>query len=247
MTALIVEDEPHIRELVCLHLGLEGFVCTQAPDGQQALRFTSAHVFDLIVLDLMIPHVDGLAICRSVRRTGPNRETPILMLTARREESDKVLGLDSGADDYLTKPFGVRELVARVHALMRRTRPAPSTPSEAAGSIAHQATSPAPDGPPPIRIGALEVDPARRLVRVSGTSVELTAQEFNLLYVLASHAGIVFSREALLAKVWKGEAYVTVRSVDALVKRLRKKIEPDTGSPRFIMTVWGAGYKFADV
>ncbi len=246
MTALIVEDEPHIRELVCLHLGLEGFACTQALDGHEALRLISSQPFDLIVLDLMIPHVDGLAVCRAARRSGPNVATPILMLTARREESDKVLGLESGADDYLTKPFGVRELVARVHALMRRTRPpAPEHAPVASGPGGRPA--PAPDGPPPVSIGDLEVDPARRVARVHGTPIELTAQEFNLLYVLASHAGIVFSREALLSKVWKGEAYVTVRSVDALVKRLRKKIEPDPSSPRFIMTVWGAGYKFADV
>ncbi len=246
MTALIVEDEPHIRELVCLHLGLEGFTCTQASDGHEALRLVSSQPFDLIVLDLMIPHVDGLAVCRTARRSGPNVGTPILMLTARREESDKVLGLESGADDYLTKPFGVRELVARVHALMRRTRPSAPALQDPAVALGGQRAQQA-GGPPLVSISGLEVDPARRLARVNGTPVELTAQEFNLLYVLASHAGIVFSREALLSKVWKGEAYVTVRSVDALVKRLRKKIEPDPGGPRFILTVWGAGYKFADV
>ena len=122
MTALIVEDEPHIRELVCLHLGLEGFECTQAADGHDALRLATAQRFDLVVLDLMIPRVDGLAICRAIRRSSPNMDTPILMLTARREESDKVLGLESGADDYLTKPFGIREFVARVHALIRRAQ-----------------------------------------------------------------------------------------------------------------------------
>ncbi len=244
MTALIVEDEPHIRELVSLHLGLEGFACTEVSDGHEALRVVSSQTFDLIVLDLMIPHVDGLAVCRAARRAGPNLDTPILMLTARREESDKVLGLESGADDYLTKPFGVRELVARVHALMRRARAA-SAVHAAAGQIGPAAAGSG--AQPPISIGGLEIDPARRLVRVSGVPVELTAQEFNLLYVLASHAGIVFSREALLTKVWKGEAYVTDRSVDALVKRLRKKIETDSAAPRFIITVWGAGYKFADV
>jgi DNA-binding response OmpR family regulator len=246
VTALIVEDEPHIRELVCLHLGLEGFACTQADDGHDAIRLVSSQRFDLIVLDLMIPHVDGLAVCRSARRSGANVDTPILMLTARREESDKVLGLESGADDYLTKPFGVRELVARVHALMRRARSSAAAVTPAHAAEGGQAAR-TPDAPPAIRIAGLDIDPARRVVRVQGVPADLTAQEFNLLYVLASHAGIVFSREALLARVWKGEAYVTVRSVDALVKRLRKKIEPDPSSPRFILTVWGAGYKFADV
>jgi DNA-binding response OmpR family regulator len=243
VTALVVEDEPHIRELVCLHLGLEGFACAQAADGREALRLAAAEPFDLIVLDLMLPHVDGVAVCRSIRRGGPNAAAPILMLTARREESDKVLGLDSGADDYLTKPFGVRELVARVHALLRRTRPQPAASSPAGDAAA----TGEPKSAPPLRIGGLDIDPARRMVRVDGAPADLTAQEFNLLYALASHAGIVFSRDALLAKVWKGEAFVTERSVDALVKRLRKKIEPDPANPRFILTVWGSGYKFADV
>ena len=161
------------------------------------------------------------------------------MLTARREESDKVVGLESGADDYLTKPFGVRELVAR---------------------DARAAPAPAAHGRPPRRprtaratarrrsaIHGIDIDPARRRVRVDGRDVELTDQEFRLLHLLATHAGIVFSREALLAKIWRGDTYVTVRSVDTLVKRLRRRIEADPAQPRFLLTVWGVGYKFADV
>ena len=238
--ALVVEDEPHIRDLVMLHLGIEGLACTPATDGREALALLGEQAFDIVVLDLMIPTIDGLAVCRSVRRGGPNAGTPILMLTARREESDKVLGLESGADDYLTKPFGVRELVARVRALLRRTGSRPD--ADAASGGAPRTASDA----PVIRAKDLEIDPARLRVRVAGVDVELTAQEFSLLRVLASHPGIVFSREALLTRVWKGDTFVTERSVDALVKRLRKKIEPDVATPRYVLTVWGSGYKFAD-
>jgi len=234
--ALIVEDEQHIRDLITLHLGLEGFSCTPASDGRQALATLNEQAFDIIVLDLMIPSVDGLAVCRSVRRGGPNLHTPILMLTARREESDKVLGLESGADDYLTKPFGVREFVARVRALLRRAH-------SNAGAQSAQAGGP---GAELYRVRNLEIDLARHRVRVDGAEADLTTQEFNLLHTLASRPGIVFTREALLNSVWKGNTFVTERSVDALVKRLRKKIEPDTVTPQYILTVWGSGYKFAD-
>jgi DNA-binding response OmpR family regulator len=160
------------------------------------------------------------------------------MLTARREESEKVVGLESGADDYLTKPFGVRELVARARALLRRSRQTPADASLAAPKAA------APDNV--IRAHGLEIDVAKRRVRVEGRDIELTDQEFRLLHLLASHAGIVFSREALLGKIWRGDTFVTVRSVDTLVKRLRRRIEPDSAEPRYLLTVWGVGYKFAD-
>jgi two-component system alkaline phosphatase synthesis response regulator PhoP len=236
--ALIVEDEQHIRDLLTLHLGLEGFACTPAADGREALATLNEQSFDIVVLDLMIPSIDGLAVCRAVRRGGPNAETPILMLTARREESDKVLGLESGADDYLTKPFGVREFIARVRALLRRA--GPRTAGEG-GSIQNAGA-----GEKIYRVMDIEIDLARHRVRVAETEVDLTAQEFNLLRTLASRPGIVFTREALLNTVWKGDTFVTERSVDALVKRLRRKIEPDTITPRYILTVWGSGYKFAD-
>lgn len=246
--ALVVEDESHIRDLVCLHLDLEGFACTGVGDGREALTALARQRFDLVVLDLMIPQVDGFALCRAARRGGPNARTPILMLTARRDESDKVLGLESGADDYLTKPFGVRELVARVRALMRRAEQA--DPGSAVGGGTAAGTDP--DGedltvPAPLHVADLEIDAARQRVSIGGAAVELTTQEFRLLHTLASHPGIIFSREALLRRVWRGEAHVTDRSVDALVKRLRRKIEPSSDQPRYILTVWGAGYKFTDV
>jgi two-component system OmpR family response regulator/two-component system alkaline phosphatase synthesis response regulator PhoP len=231
---LVVEDEPNIRELVCLHLGLEGYNCDPVGDGREALRRAEDERFDLVVLDVMIPGLDGLAVCRAVRNGRVNHDVPILMLTAKREESDKVVGLESGADDYLTKPFGVRELVARARALLRRPRQ-PLGASEDDGT------------PPAVRVHGLEIDPARRRVRLDGKDVDLTDQEFRLLHLLAAHAGIVFSREALLAKIWRGDTFVTVRSVDTLVKRLRRRIEPDPANPRYLLTVWGVGYKFADV
>jgi DNA-binding response OmpR family regulator len=232
---LVVEDERNIRELVCLHLGLEGYTCEGVADGNEALKRTEAERFDLLVLDVMIPGLDGLSLCRAVRNGRTNRDVPILMLTARREESDKVVGLESGADDYLTKPFGVRELVARVRALLRRPRQAAG--ARALGDESGQ----------PVRIHGIDIDPARRRVNVHGRDVELTDQEFRLLHLLATHAGIVFSREALLSKIWRGDTFVTVRSVDTLVKRLRRRIESDPANPKLLLTVWGVGYKFADI
>jgi len=181
----------------------------------------------------MLPHLDGVTVCRAIRRDSPNADTPILMLTARREESDKVVGLDSGADDYLTKPFGIRELMARVRALLRRghDKQARATTVNTGG---------------PLHYKDIELDPARRRVRVDRRDVDLTFNEFELLLVLISNPGIVFSREALLSRVWKDQTYVTVRSVDTLVKRLRKKIEESPSEPTVILTVWGAGYKAAD-
>jgi DNA-binding response OmpR family regulator len=230
---LVVEDEANIRELVSLHLRLEKMNPTEAADGNAGLELAQARRFDLIILDLMLPGIDGMTMCRAIRRDSPNAETPILMLTARREESDKVLGLDSGADDYLTKPFGVRELMARVRALLRR-------------GAAAVANGPA-DVSRPLTYKHIEIDPARRRVRVGTRDVELTFNEFELLRVLLSNPGIVFSREALLSKVWKDDTFVTVRSVDTLVKRIRKKIEEDPAEPAVVLTVWGAGYKAADV
>jgi len=232
-TVLVVEDEPNIRELVCLHLGLENYDCVQCGDGESALKLARSKHFDLVILDVMLPGLDGVTVCRAIRRDSENPDVPVLMLTARREESDKVVGLESGADDYLTKPFGVRELVARVRALLRRgPRPLVTSTKETARPITYR---------------HIEMDPARRRVRVGNTDVELTSNEFQLLYVLLSSPGIVFSREALLSRVWKDQTFVTVRSVDTLIKRLRKKIERNPADPEVILTVWGAGYKAADV
>jgi DNA-binding response OmpR family regulator len=228
-TVLVVEDEAHIRELICLHLQLEQFSCVQAADGHAGLKAARDRAFDLVILDLMLPGLDGVTVCRAIRRESASPGVPILMLTARREEADKVLGLESGADDYLTKPFGVRELVARVRALLRRAAPA----AQASAAVLHS--------------HGIEIDPARRRVRVEGRDVDLTTHEFNLLHLLLSNPGIVFSREALLRRIWKEETFVTVRSVDTLVKRVRKKVEADPTRPAVILTVWGAGYKAADV
>ena len=232
--ALIVEDEPRIRELVALHLGFEGLTCVETGDGNEALRLARAESFDLVVLDLMLPGLDGVTVCRAIRRAGANPDVPILMLTARSEESDKVLGLDSGADDYLTKPFGIRELVARVRALLRRS-----------GAARAQQESDK-ERTDPIVAAGLTIDPARRHVRLDDKAIDLTALEFELLHLLASRRGLVFSREMLLERVWKNDRHVTERSVDTLVKRVRHKIEPDPDNPRYILTVWGAGYKFAE-
>ena len=229
-SVLVVEDEANIRDLVCLHLNVEGYTCVQASNGLEALERAQQQAFSLVVLDLMLPKLDGLAVCRALRRGPLNSTVPILMLTARREEADKVLGLDSGADDYLAKPFGVRELMARVRALLRRR-----TLDE--GGDASQ----------PIVYKHLELDPARRRLLVRSRDVPLTTHEFNLLQTLLPKPGIVFSREALLRQIWREDTFVTVRSVDTLVKRVRRKVEDDPAHPEIILTVWGAGYKVADV
>jgi two-component system alkaline phosphatase synthesis response regulator PhoP len=230
---LVVEDEAHIRELIQLHLDLEGFEIEAVADGQEALARAGSEPFDLIILDLMLPGLDGVTVCRAIRRETTNNDVPVLMLTARREESDKVLGLESGADDYLTKPFGIREFVARVRALLRRPRPS------------RLVTGATPDARP-VAVKGLTVDPARRHARLDGREIDLTSHEFDLLYLLASHPGIVFSREALLQRVWGNDTFVTERSVDTLIKRLRRKIEDEATDPQLILTVWGTGYKFAD-
>jgi two-component system OmpR family response regulator/two-component system alkaline phosphatase synthesis response regulator PhoP len=235
-TVLVVEDEPNIRELVTLHLQLDGWTVTQTGDGQEALQLARTEPFDLVILDLMLPGLDGMTVLRALRREARLGDVPVLLLTARRDESDKVLGLESGADDYLTKPFGVRELIARARALTRRSRAPAGAPATGAGPDAR-----------PVRLGPLVVDPARRTVTVREREVELTGREFDLLHLLASHPGIVFSREALVQRVWRGDTFVTARNIDTLVKRLRQKVETNPSEPALILTVWGAGYKAADV
>jgi two-component system response regulator ResD len=230
--ALIVEDEEPIRDLLTFHLGLTGFACVGIGDGREALQLLQTEEFDLVVLDVSLPNLDGLSLCRAVRRQGPNHDVPILMLTARSEESDKVLGLEGGADDYVTKPFGVREFMARASALMRRRDSArPGVDRSARRTIA---------------AAGITIDPARRRVACDGREVALTPQEFSLLYLLASSPGVVFSREELLDKVWHQDVYVTVRGVDTLVRRLRRKIEIDPTHPRRVLTERGTGYKFEE-
>ena len=225
---LIVEDEAPIRELMRLHLGLAGFDVAECGTGTTGLERARAEKFDLILLDVMLPGLDGITVCRAIRNQGANAKTAILMVTARDTESDTVLGLESGADDYLAKPFGVRELVARTAALLRRTGRQEVASAEGVES----------------RDLALDAD--RREASVRGAPIELTKQEFDLLYLLASRRGIVFSRTALLAKVWQGDTYVTERTVDTVVSRLRRKIERDPQDPELILTAWGVGYKFVD-
>jgi DNA-binding response OmpR family regulator len=230
---LVVEDEEAIRDLVRFHLDLTGYECTTADDGRAALAIATAQPFDVIVLDVVLPSLDGVTLCQAIRRAGPNREVPILMLTARREESDKVVGLESGADDYVTKPFSIREFLARINALMRRPR---STWRAATGS-----------GEPTLSALGVTIDPTRRRVTRDDHVVSLTPQEFSLLYLLASNAGIVFSRVELLTRIWDNGVFVTDRGVDTLVKRLRQKVETDPSRPTRIITVRGAGYKFGEV
>jgi DNA-binding response OmpR family regulator len=233
LRALIVEDEASIREIVRLHLSLAGFETDEVADGRAALDRLKTDRFDLVVLDVMLPGIDGVTICRAIRSGGPNQRSGVLMLTARDTEPDKVIGLESGADDYLTKPFGVREFMARVMSVVRR----------ATGTWRQ------PDQIPPAIVTAADVtlDAERRQARVRGELVELTKQEFDILYLLASKRGIVFSRSALIAKIWGEDTYVTERTVDSVVSRLRRKIEHDPNDPGMILTAWGVGYKFADV
>jgi DNA-binding response OmpR family regulator len=231
--ALIVEDEASIREIVRLHLSLGGFDIEEVADGRAALDRLKADRFDLVVLDVMLPGVDGVTICRAIRSGGPNQRSGVLMLTARDTEPDKVIGLESGADDYLTKPFGVREFMARVTSVIRRA-------SGALRPADEQETG-------TVTAADVMLDPERRQARVRGTLVELTRQEFDILYLLASRRGIVFSRAALIAKVWGEDTYVTERTVDSVVSRLRKKVEQDPDDPEMLLTAWGVGYKFADV
>jgi DNA-binding response OmpR family regulator len=227
---LVVEDDAAIRELLRLHLDLAGFVIDEAEDGRKALDRARSTLFDLVLLDVMLPGLDGVSVCRAVRNAGANVDTPILMLTARDGESDKVLGLESGADDYLTKPFGVRELMARIGALMRRHQRHPVEASEALL----------------VQAGDLSLDRERRAATVRGERIELTKQEFDLLCLLASRPGAVFTRAALLQEVWSDDAYVTDRTVDTVISRLRRKIERDPQDPEMLLTAWGVGYKFAD-
>lgn len=222
-TILIVEDDRRIAELVEKNLAAVGFTCHAVHEGDLALReFQRLHP-DLVVLDLMLPGLDGLEITRRLRG---HSDVPILMLTAKATDADKILGLELGADDYLTKPFSVQELVARVRALLRRS----------SGEVVREIL---------VR-GDLEIDPKRRAARRGGERVDLTSLEFDLLYHLASHPGRVFSRDALLGTVWGDDRVVDNRSIDSLVSRLRRKVEPDPADPRWIQTVWGAGYRFAE-
>jgi len=222
---LIIEDESSISRLVSLYLEQDGFQVITAADGATGLQRFETEKPDLVVLDLLLPVVDGLEVCRRIRRQS---YTPILMLTAKREESDKVNGLELGADDYLTKPFSPREMVTRVRAILRRTRM----------SHAQKAQQEV------IAAGDLVINVPRHEVRVRGALVDLTNKEFEVLRVLASTPGTVMTRDALLNQVWGYDYYGDARTVDVHVGTLRKKIEENPGTPKHVKTVWGVGYKF---
>jgi DNA-binding response OmpR family regulator len=223
-TILVVDDEPSIREVVSIYLGRAGYRVLVAADGQTALEILEHEPPDLVVLDLMLPEVDGLEITRRLRA---ECEIPIIMLTARREETDRILGLEMGADDYVVKPFSPRELVSRVKAVLRRTR----------GSVTAR-------GEQPLVFADLHIDPVTRLVEVNGEERTLTAKEFDLLWVLARHPRQVFNRNQLLDLVWGMTEYIDPSTVTVHVRRLREKIEADPSNPRHIQTVWGVGYRF---
>ena len=223
-TILVVEDEPSIAEVVSLYLERAGYQVTIINDGQSALDWLERNTPDLVVLDLMLPHVDGLEITRWLRS---RNDTPIIILTARREETDRILGLEMGADDYVVKPFSARELVSRVRAVLRRT-----------GGNASAG------GAQPLTFDNLSIDPRTRLVTVNGEEKVLTAREFDLLLVLARHPRQVFNRDQLLDQVWGISEYIDPSTVTVHIRRLREKLEPDPSTPHHIQTVWGVGYKF---
>lgn len=227
---LIVEDQTDLAELVALHLADIAERVQVVGDGAAALRHAQLDPPDLVVLDLGLPGLDGLEVCRRLRAVGPtDRYVPILMLTARSGDADRVLGLELGADDYLTKPFNVMELVARAKAIVRRM-----------DGLSRHAPQPS------VIRGPLTVDPATRRVTLAGAALTLTAKEFDLLLYFARHPGRVFTREQLLDTVWGGAHAGYAHTVNSHINRLRAKIERDPARPKLIETVWGVGYRFAE-
>jgi DNA-binding response OmpR family regulator len=226
---LVVDDEASVVEVVSLYLKRDGFRVRQARDGREALAALRAQRPDLMVLDLMLPHVDGLEIMRRLRDESGDT-VPVIMLTARSQETDRIYGLELGADDYVTKPFSPAELVARVKAVLRRAGSGQKVAEEGDEER--------------LTYGDLMIDPVTRLVKIAGETVELTATEFNLLLFMASHPRQVFSRDRLLENVWGFSEHVDPSTVTVHIRRLREKIEADPGEPEWLLTVWGVGYKF---
>jgi two-component system, OmpR family, alkaline phosphatase synthesis response regulator PhoP len=224
---LVVEDEPDIRKLVQYNLTQERFRVLEAEDGEQALKIVQRDKPNLLILDLMLPGLSGIELCRILRDRSETARLPILMLTAKAGEADRVLGLEMGADDYLTKPFSPRELVARVRAILRRAERGSETE-----------TLPAYDK------GGLQIDFTTYEVFARGKSIKLTLKEFELLRFLVQNPNRVLSRDQLLDRVWGGETFVTPRTVDVHIRRLRKAIEKEDSNPKWILTLRGVGYKF---
>ena len=225
---LLVDDEQSVQELLSFPLRKDGYEVVQAGDGKEALELFRESRFDLVVLDVMMPKMDGLECCRRLRSKS---SVPIIMLTARSEEVDKIVGLELGADDYITKPFSVREFRSRVKALLRRSAMARDETEEEGGVVEH---------------GELRIDPLKRSVTVAGEPVELTFVEFEMLLAMASSPGRVWSRDQLLGQVWGSSDYRDPRTVDVHVRHLREKIETEPGSPEYLLTVRGVGYRFRD-
>ncbi len=228
---LIIEDDEDIVDLLMIHLQDLGYSIEKASDGTFGLQKALSESFDLIILDLMLPGIDGMEVCRRVRMK--NEYVPILMLTAKSEEIDKVLGLETGADDYLTKPFSVREFISRVKAIFRRV--------EAFKKI-EEVTEPT----SVLQFRNLTIDPNKKKVSLNGERLSLTPKEYDLLYKLASNPGRSYSREELLSLVWGYEFSGYEHTVNSHINRLRSKIEPDISNPEFILTAWGIGYRFSD-
>ena len=226
---LVVEDERNIVDILTFNLAREGYETLEALDGAAGLRLALEQDPDLILLDLMLPKMDGFQVCRTLREQG--RATPIIMLTAREEETDKVLGLELGADDYITKPFSMRELLARVKSNIRRTEMLAGAVQQAAGNR--------------LELGRIQVDLDAMLVYKDGEALDLTQREYELVKTLASSRGQAVSRESLMEQVWNYEGYVgDVRAVDVAIRRLREKLEDDPADPKFIVTRRGLGYAF---
>jgi len=231
---LVVEDDPAVRDVVEHALSREGMETATVENGEEALERLRGEPFDLVVLDVMLPGIDGISVCRELRADGENGDIPVVMLTARDDEINVVVGLEVGADDYVTKPFSPRELVSRVRAHLRR-RSLDARKAEASSTAEKRLEFP-----------GLTVDLLRRQVVLGGKEVELTAREFDVLALLASHPGRVYSREQIMRHLWDGDFFGEARAADVHIQHIRHKVEPDPKNPRYVRTVRGAGYRFAE-
>lgn len=229
-TILIVDDEEHIIELISYNLENAGYEVVRADRGEKALERLKSRQIDLVVLDWMLPGMDGIEVLKQIRRSVQWKKMPIILLTAKNDEISKVVGLEVGADDYLGKPFSVHELLARIKALLRRSE----------GSFEESS-----DGKNIIRLNNIVIDKAGRTVEIDGEPIDLSLKEFELLYYLAKNRGIVHSRDLLLEKIWGYDYEGETRTVDVHISNLRKKLEKDDTNPVIIKTVRGVGYKLS--